>query len=247
MGRDRLFAMARKHDLLIKPTKRYNQTTDSSGWMRQHPNLVKDLIITNPEQVFVADITYIGKPNQALYLHLITDAYSKKIMGFTVTDTLATTASIEALKMAISQKIWPSGKEKLIHHSDRGSQYCSKDYANELKINNVVSSTTQDGNPYDNAVAERANGILKREFGIEGAFDTVQEAQKAITKAIWLYNHLRPHLSNGYLTPAQMHQQNTLKIKTYERKPQPQLSLTNLPEQQTGSAEVQPASKKVGA
>ena len=215
IGRDGLFTLLRQESLLVVRKRRYVSTTDSRGWMRQYPNLVQGMKVNRPEQVWVADITYLTTRQGFSYLHLVTDAYSKKIMGYKHSDNLEAGTSLQALKMALEQR---SYRQALIHHSDRGLQYCSKDYTGLLKQNKVAISMTQNGSPYDNAIAERINGILKQEFGLDELFENIQEAGKQIDESIALYNNLRPHTSNHYLTPEQMHRQQALKPRTWHKK-----------------------------
>jgi putative transposase len=215
IGRDGLFDLLRRESLLVLRKRKYVSTTDSSQCMRQHPNLVKGMEVSRPEQVWVADITYLATRQGYTYLHLVTDAYSKKIMGYKYSDNLEAGTSLQALRMALKQRFY---SQALIHHSDRGLQYCSKDYTGLLKENNVSISMTQNGSPYDNAIAERINGILKQEFGLDGLFDNMQEAGKQIDESIKLYNRLRPHMSNHLLTPEQMHKQDKLRPKAWHKK-----------------------------
>jgi transposase InsO family protein len=215
VGRDGLFDLLRRESLLVTRKRKYVSTTDSRFWMRQHPNLVQGMEMNRPEQVWVADITYLTTKQGYSYLHLVTDAYSKKIMGYKHSDNLSASTTIQALQMALKHR---SYEQALIHHSDRGLQYCSKEYTGLLKENNVAISMTQNGSPYDNAIAERINGILKQEFGLDELFDNMQEAGKQIDESIMLYNRLRPHMSNHLLTPEQMHNQNKLRPKAWHKK-----------------------------
>lgn len=215
IGRDALFALLRQENLLVKRKRRFQKTTDSRHWMKKHPNLIKELELRRPEQLWVADITYLSLKEGFCYLHLITDAYSKQIMGFKVSETLEAGHSVEALKMALLNR---SSQKPLIHHSDRGLQYCSSAYTELLKKSNIQISMTQNGSPYDNAVAERVNGILKDEFGLDEVFEGIMQAKKEVKESIVNYNQLRPHLSNHYLTPHEMHQQNQLKPKRWKKK-----------------------------
>ena len=215
MGRDRLFDLLREESLLVVRKRKYVKTTDSRQWMRQYPDLAKGIDLLRPEQLWVADITYLSTGQGYCYLHLITDAYSKKIMGYQLSKQLAASATLQALKRALKTRKY---SHPLIHHSDRGLQYCSKEYTGLLKQNNISISMTQTGSPYDNAIAERINGILKQEFGLDDQFDGLEQAEKQVDEAVALYNNLRPHLSNHYLTPAQMHEQNSLKPKIWHKK-----------------------------
>ena len=215
VGRDKLFSILRDEQLLIIKKKRYTKTTNSKHWLHKYPNLVKGLTVSRPEQIWVADITYLSIEKGFIYLHLITDAYSKQIMGYCLSDSLAATSTVKALQMAINKRKYNAS---LIHHSDRGLQYCSAGYVNLLEKNAIEISMTQDGNPYDNAIAERVNGILKDEFGLDDILPDFNQAKKQTDQAILLYNSNRPHLSCRMLTPTQMHSQIKLKIKTWAKK-----------------------------
>ncbi|MGY6648600.1 IS3 family transposase [Wenyingzhuangia sp. IMCC45574] len=162
VGRDRLFKILKANHLLIKPKRSYHITTNSHHRFRQHKNLIEHLSITRPEQVWVSDITYVGNRQNPMYLSLTTDAYSKKIMGYSLDNTLEVNASIKALKKAVKNRVYP--KNQLIHHSDRGLQYCSNRYQEILKKAKIKCSMTESYDPYQNAIAERVNGILKQEF-----------------------------------------------------------------------------------
>lgn len=215
IGRDRLFDLLRQQGLLVKKKKKYIKTTDSKHWMHKYPNLIKGLVIKRPEQLWVADITYIAVGDDHCYLHLITDAYSKKIVGYHVSETLAASATVKALKMALKNRQYSLG---IIHHSDRGLQYCSAAYVKILNKNRIAISMTEDGSPYDNAIAERVNGILKDEFGLDEVIDNLGQLQLQVTQSISTYNNIRPHESNHLLTPKQMHQQKKLKPKAWHKK-----------------------------
>jgi transposase InsO family protein len=201
-GRDYLFDLLSEHKLLIRQRKRKAITTDSRHWMRKYSNLVKGLVVTRPEQVWVSDITYIRLTNQWGYLSLITDAYSRKIMGFSFRQDLAAEGCIDALKMALSQRLY---NDTIIHHSDRGSQYCSHNYVDVLLKNNIAISMTENGDPYENALAERVNGIIKTEFNLYSSPLGFEQTTNQINKSIKAYNELRPHASCDYLTPEQAH------------------------------------------
>lgn len=216
VGRDKFFGILKANHLLIKPKRSYHVTTWSHHRFRKHPNLIKELDITKPEQVWVSDITYIGKRDKPCYLSLITDAYSKKIMGYNVSDSLNTQGCINALKMAHKNRIFNT--EQLIHHSDRGIQYCSDEYQYLLKKCKLKCSMTQNSDPYENAVAERINGILKQEFMIDTYHLELSLMKKLVAEVINKYNQIRPHWSNYMLTPNLMHLQNSIKMKTYKIK-----------------------------
>ena len=216
IGRDKLINILRANHLLIIPKRAYHITTNSHHRFRKHQNQILDLEIQRPDQVWVSDITYIGKRDNPFYLSLITDAYSKKIVGYNVSDNLNTESSLAALRLAIKQR---KNKElPLIHHSDRGLQYCANEYQKMLNKNEIKPSMTQNSDPYENAVAERINGILKQEFYIDKYNKDLPIMKKIIKETVDIYNEKRPHLSNHMLTPNQMHLQNKLIMKTYKTK-----------------------------
>lgn len=200
LGRDAFFDVLREHDLLVKRRKNYTKTTNSFHHYYVYKNLITNLKIIRINQVFVADITYIRVSGGFMYLNLITDLYSRKIVGSCLGETLDAAYSVMALNMALEQVEDLSG---LIHHSDRGVQYCSRDYTKILLANKVSISMAEAGNPYENAVAERVNGILKDEFYLNQTFASKRLAVKAIEQAIRVYNEVRPHLSLQMKTPAQ--------------------------------------------
>lgn len=204
VGRDYLFDLLERHKLLIRQRKRKVITTDSRHWMHKYENLIKDLDCYRPEQVWVSDITYIRMGNQWGYLSLITDAYSRKIMGYCLRTDLSAQGCQDALQMAINSRSYPD--QPLIHHSDRGSQYCSAEYVKMLKENNISISMTQNGDPYENALAERMNGILKTEFNLYSTQHGFEQTYQIVKDSITAYNGLRPHSSCDYLTPDRAHQ-----------------------------------------
>jgi transposase InsO family protein len=215
IGRDGLFALLKEEGLLIATKKRYTKTTNSKHWMHKYPNLIQQMQVNRPEQLWVADITYISVADDYCYLHLITDSYSKRIMGYHISENLAATSTLKALQMAIDQRQYT---DSLMHHSDRGLQYCSALYTKVLNQHNIAISMTESGSPYDNAIAERVNGILKQEFGLDQRFETIEEIRKQLKESTKIYNSQRPHLSNQLLTPDQMHQQNSLSPKAWHKK-----------------------------
>ncbi|MDR4952602.1 IS3 family transposase [Chryseobacterium sp. ES2] len=204
MGRDQLFALLRFHGLLIRRRKRMVKTTDSHHWLKKYPNLVKDLALQASEQLWVSDITYIRTLEGFSYLSLITDAYSRKIVGHALHPTLEAAGCIEALIMAVAERKMESNFT-LIHHSDRGIQYCSSGYIEILQSENIAISMTQTGSPYENALAERMNGIIKNEFFPKRIYQNHKEAKKAIDRIVYIYNNSRPHSSLDYLTPNKAH------------------------------------------
>ena len=215
IGRDVLFNFLRAEHLLIKPKRSYVKTTNSKHWMKKYPNLIKNIEVTKPEQLWVSDITYIQTEQGHNYLSLITDAYSKKIVGYELLDNLSAQGPLKALESALKNRKYT---HDLIHHSDRGMQYCSADYINTLKDNNVKISMTENGDPYENAIAERINGILKYEFLIIDGFKNHLEALKVIKESVGIYNDERPHLSCRLLTPNQTHLQQDIQIKKWKKK-----------------------------
>jgi transposase InsO family protein len=225
IGRDKFFGILRANHLLVEARRSYHVTTDSHHRFRKHKNLILEMPILRPEQVWVSDITYIGKREKPCYLSLITDAYSKKIMGYYVADNMSTESSVMALKMAIKSR--QNETSRLIHHSDRGVQYCSDDYQKVLLKNKIQCSMTNNGDPYENAVAERINGILKQEFVIDTYHADLDIMRKIVKEAIEVYNNKRPHYSNQMLTPKQMHSQSELQIRTYKRQNSSKSELTN--------------------
>lgn len=216
LGRDKLFDLLRSDCLLIVKKKKYTKTTNSKHWMRKYPNLIKNIKLYRPEQLWVADITYIDTQDKNSYLHLITDAYSKQIMGYELSENMEAVSTLKALKMAIKNRKYPH--EILMHHSDRGLQYCSTEYVRVLNKNNIQISMTENGDPYENAVAERMNGILKDEFGLGEKLENVKQAKRQLIQSVETYNELRPHLTCHMLTPMQMHEQQTIKLKKWNKK-----------------------------
>lgn len=219
IGRDALFDLLAEHKLLVRQRKRRVITTNSNHWMRKYSNLIKKLVISRPEQVWVSDITYIKMNNQWGYLSMITDTYSRKIMGYAFRSDMLAEGCVDALKMALQNRQYKD--YELIHHSDRGSQYCCKDYVDLLTDNNIAISMTENGDPYENALAERMNGIIKNEFNLYSSNLGFDDTRRLIETSIDAYNTLRPHSSCDYLTPAQAHQQQAVlnkRWKKYDRK-----------------------------
>lgn len=204
LGRDRLFALLARHGLLIRRKRRYARTTDAKHPFRCYDNLFKERKLNGPHQAWVADITYLRTAAGFRYLALLTDAYSRKIVGHDLSNSLSIEGSLRALNMAMEQLPHSQG---VMHHSDRGVQYCSYAYTDRLKDNNMLISMAEAGNVYENAMAERVNGILKEEYGLNQTFASDAIARHAVQEAISLYNSKRPHLALDYLTPAQKHRQ----------------------------------------
>ena len=215
VGRDMLFRILKSNHMLITPKRSYHITTNSHHRFRKHKNLIENVVPEKPEQIWVSDITYVGNRANPMYLSLVTDAYSKRIMGHDVSNSLDVSGSIRALKMAVKKRAYKNNK--IIHHSDRGLQYCSNEYQDLLKKSNMNCSMTESYDPYANAVAERVNGILKAEFIGYKNKCSLQTMEKLINNSIAVYNERRPHFSCFYKTPKQMHLQNEIKIKTYKK------------------------------
>lgn len=214
MGRDALFTLLRNHGLLIRKTKRFFITTDSKHFYYTSPNRIKEIEITHAEQVLVCDITYIKTDECHAYLAIVTDAYSKKIMGWALADNMKVTMVKEALTMAHSNCTYKH--DSIIHHSDRGIQYCCPDYTEFATNRGFLMSTTQKYDPYENAIAERINGILKYEFGMRKTLPSVDVARKMMKQAVKIYNNERLHWSLDFQTPEHAHKHyNHLKYKSY--------------------------------
>lgn len=210
LGRDGLFAYLRAEHLLVTPRRSYTKTTNSKHWLRKYPNLMKALAVERAEQVFVSDITYVKSRQRTHYLSLVTDAFSRRIMGYALSDDLSAESVGKALKMAIKGR---STKLPLIHHSDRGLQYCSQHYQQILNKHKVSCSMTDGYDCYQNALAERMNGILKEEFLIYPC-NTRQELEVLVKQAVESYNTQRPHLSLKMLTPQQVHEKTCEQLPT---------------------------------
>ncbi len=204
IGRDALFDMLRDNGLLVRRRRNGARTTNSSHWLRKYPNLIRHFEAMRPNRLWVSDITYLETDEGYLYLFLITDACSKKILGFALADNLDADNAVEALKMAL--KTMKEDCSGLIHHSDRGVQYCSDKYVKLLNKHNILISMTENGDPLENAIAERVNGILKDEWLYEMGKMSKAAMQKAVPQVIQIYNNERPHLSLNMLTPAVAHQ-----------------------------------------
>lgn len=219
VGRDYLFDLLEAHKMLIRQRRRKVVTTNPLAWMRKFPNLIKDLVVTRPEHVWVSDITYIRLINQWGYLSLVTDVYSRRIMGYAFRTDLKAQGCADALQMALDARAYRH--LELIHHSDKGSQYGSDLYLKLLRDHEIAISVTQKRDPYENALAERVNGILKNEFNLYECNMGFKAAVQRVADCIKIYNEQRPHSSCNYLTPQQAHRcQGGLqkKWKDYPRK-----------------------------
>jgi putative transposase len=202
IGRDKFFDILRKGGLLVKRRKKYVRTTDSWHRFHKYKNKLKDKLLTGPNQAYASDITYLRTRQGFVYLFLQTDVWSRMIVGWDLSESLAIDGAIRALKMTIKQCPEPEG---VIHHSDRGIQYCCKEYVRILKRHKMEISMTEENHCYENAMAERVNGILKQEFLLDEEFANKDQALKAVKEAIKSYNTRRPHWSLNLCTPQQMH------------------------------------------
>ncbi len=216
-GRDKFYYLLREHGLLVKRRKRGPKTTNSNHLYRKYPNLIRDMELSNPNGLWVSDITYIRTEKGFVYLSLVTDAYSKKIVGWCLHPDLTSEGALNALKMAVSAE---GVKQGLIHHSDRGIQYCCNDYVNYLNGSQIKISMTENGDPYENAIAERVNGILKDEYELDQTFKDYYDSLEATKLAVYKYNYKRPHRSTDLMCPVQAHQMSgPLKKHWKKRKP----------------------------
>ena len=212
IGRDHFFDLLRRNKLLVRKIKRSVHTTNSKHHFHRYPNMAKDFIPLKAHELWVADITYIPLKNRFAYLFLITDAYSRKIVGFHVSDDMKVSSATLALKKALAQK---PAETIVIHHSDRGIQYCSTAYVQLLQQHNAHISMTQNGDPYENAMAERVNGILKSEL-ISKYYDTIDNASIHIARCITIYNYKRRHSSINFQIPHEVHQQQGPQIRRWK-------------------------------
>lgn len=226
MGRDALHELLLDHGLAVRPKRRYVKTTNSNHYYKRYPNIIKDLVVIEPEQVWVADITYIVVGNDFNYLNLITDLYSKRIMGYCLHLTLEAEGTLLALSIALNNRQNP--RSNLIHHSDRGSQYGCGGYIKLLEKNNIGISMTEKKDPYENAVAERVNGILKTDFELSQVFKNRDAALAYVDKSIRAYNELRPHMSCNYLTPQAAHEGSGQLEKRWKNKVYKKHELSNV-------------------
>ncbi len=205
IGRDSLFKLLAEYGLLVRRRKRRTiATTNSDHPFRKYPNLIRDFVPEGPEELWVSDITYIHLTNGFCYLSLVSDAWSRKIVGYCLSPNLKKEGPLMALRMALGSRDLHPGK-LLIHHSDRGLQYCCTEYTELLTQSEITISMTEKGDPYENAIAERINGILKNEFCLDKPFKNYYQALDSVTAAIAAYNTKRPHTSLRYSTPHQAH------------------------------------------
>lgn len=213
LGRDKLFDILRANDMLVAKRKRRFYTTQSHHWLRKYTNLIENLVVTRINQVWVSDITYVEMNERVYYLSLITDVYSQKIVGWSLSVDLRSASSLKALEMAISAQEYIA-PNSLIHHSDRGVQYCSGDYTGLLMEKKVIISMSRPACPYENAIAERLNGIIKEEWLKDIKANLTINPQTYLKEIIKVYNEIRPHGSLGQLTPDDVHHKGFLRHKT---------------------------------
>jgi transposase InsO family protein len=206
IGRDKLFEILGRNGLLVRRRRTRALTTQSFHWLRKYPNLIKEMQVNSPNQLWVSDITYVTSTKGFMYLFLITDAYSRMILGYKLSDNLKAINAVMALKMALHSQ--PANLLNLVHHSDRGIQYCSDEYISILKSKKIWISMTENGDPLENAIAERVNGILKDEWLYDMGPIQRDRIEKTISNVILIYNSDRPHLSIDMLTPRVAHQQS---------------------------------------
>lgn len=202
IGRDRFFALLGRFDLLIPRKRRAARTTDSRHGFAVYPNLAQSLALSAAHQLLVSDITYIRTLEGFMYLCLVMDAFSRTIVGFDCSDSLEMQGALCALSMAVKQL--PAGAQAM-HHSDRGVQYCCRAYIDALKQSQMAISMTEANHCYENSQAERLNGTLKQEYGLGETFATKAPVRGAVSEAVMLYNHYRPHQALDYRVPMQVH------------------------------------------
>lgn len=218
IGRDRFYRVMRMNNLLVPKLKRFHITTDSKHRFFKYKNLVKDKVPTRPEQLWVSDITYIKTQNGHSYLALVTDAYSKQIMGYKIASHMKTSLCIDALRMAIKNRKYKN--QKLIHHSDRGIQYCNPQYTSFAEEHAILMSMTEKYDPYENAVAERINRTLKYEYDLKRTIKNTNLAKKMVKRAVEIYNNKRPHFSLKLNTPNFVHLNRNVDYHSYKRNKQ---------------------------
>ena len=222
IGRDKFYDFLRLHNLLVPKLKNYVTTTNSNHIFRKYKNIVKDQVPNRPEQLWVSDITYIKTENGHNYLAIVTDAFSKQIMGYKIDNHMRTSLCTDALAMAIKNRKYPA--KKLIHHSDRGFQYCNPKYTLFAENNGIIISMTEQYDPYENAIAERINRTLKYEYGLKESIKNTVIAQEITKEAVYIYNNLRTHFSLNLRKPAEVHLNPNIKYKSYRK------NKLNLPE-----------------
>ena len=204
LGRDKLFSLLREHSMLVRKKRSYSRTTYSNHTYAVSENRLKNLFLSGAEEVFVSDITYLRTKKGFVYLFLVTDAYSRKIVGYHVSKDLSHHSAILALSMALERIDDSRG---IVHHSDRGCQYCCHDFLGYLREHGMLSSMTDENHCYQNAIAERVNGILKDEFNLDAVFDNFKEVKVVVDRAVWVYNNKRTHWSLNLRTPEVVHEE----------------------------------------
>jgi len=209
LGRDRLFVLLKRHDLLIRRVLRGKRTTNSRHGFAVYPNGAKDLTLANPHQLWVSDITYLRTQRSFVYLALMMDAWSRAVVGYDCSDSLEALGALRALGMGLKQL--PAGSS-VMHHSDRGIQYCCRDYIERLLGAGVSISMTEQNHCYENSQAERLNGTFKGELGLDATFDDVRDAQACVREAVSIYNEHRPHQALGYRMPMQVHREGAVQF-----------------------------------
>lgn len=215
MGRDAIQKLRREYGLIKKSRRSYVATTDSRHRFKKYPNIIRDLKVVQPSQLWVSDITYIRVARDFNFLSLVCDAYSRKIVGYCLYPTLAKEGPLAALRMAIQTLDGPPAG--LIHHSDRGIQYCCDEYVAELQLYDISISMTENGDPYENPIAERLNGTLKKTFGLGTQFKGRRDAVKSVKRAVVVYNTVRPHTSIEKLTPHEAHTKEGMLKRTWKK------------------------------
>jgi putative transposase len=219
IGRDKLFDLLAAYKLLIRRRQRRISTTQSYHRFHKYPNLIRELEVTHIDQLWISDITYYKMMGRFVYLSFVTDAYSHKIIGYHVAETLEVIHSLKALEMAING-VDLSRQCRTIHHSDRGIQYCSDGYVKLLEKNDIRISMTENGDPLENPIAERVNGIIKDEYLIRYHYSTINEIEEKLSQVVKFYNNERPHMSCSMFSPAKVYEKNLpieKKWKTYYR------------------------------
>lgn len=236
LGRDGLFDLLSMHHLLVRKRRRRVQTTNSYHRLRRYPNLIRDLKPEGKNQLWVSDITYWKLKNDNVYISFITDVYSHKIVGYHLGETMETEESVKALQMALTA-LRAESHPNLIHHSDRGIQYCSNQYVKLLTENGIRISMTESGDPLENAMAERVNGIIKEEYLNNYEMETVEEARELLKQSVELYNRERPHMSIGNFTPEEIYQSNqtTKPEKLWKNYYEKRSSIVNLYQDEKGT------------
>lgn len=215
MGRDALFDLLAQYRLLVKRRKRVIATTQSYHRFRKYPNIIRNIELTHANQLWVCDLTYYKIKDKPVYISFIMDAYSKKILGYQLAENMEAIHTQKALKMALKNNPLPA-QHILIHHSDRGTQYCCDEYIKILNKQHIQISMTENGDPLENAIAERLNGIIKEEYLQHYQYRNVSELQYKLDQAVNYYNLERPHLSCTMMTPEQVHKNNTATTRKWK-------------------------------